>query len=155
MPRLTGLRKIEAFPSVGCFMPVRPGAQELEPVEIKIEEWEAMRLKNLEGLNQEECAQRMHVSRQTFQNVIDSARRNTTLALTEGRPIRIVGGNYTTGQCIFTCLQCGADYEIRYTKDRSVCPRCGAGQVICKKRAEICKGWCQSSDPPKSGSEPP
>ena len=46
-----------------------------EEIILKVEELEAMRLKDIEGLNQEQCAERMNISRQTFQLIIDEARR--------------------------------------------------------------------------------
>ena len=58
-----------------------------------------MRLKDLEGLEQEECAGRMEISRQTFQRVLASARRKIACALLTGKALRIEGGNYELAQC--------------------------------------------------------
>ncbi len=88
----------------------------------KIEELEAMRLKDIEDLNQEECAENMQVSRQTFQNIIDSARKKIAIALTEGKAIRISGGNYTTNFCKFKCIECEKIYDL----DRPVCHNCSS-----------------------------
>ena len=66
---------------------------ELEELELKVEELEAMRLKDIEGLSQEECAQQMEISRQTFQNILDLAREKIAKALVEGKAIRIGGGD--------------------------------------------------------------
>jgi len=52
-------------------------------------------LKDLEGLEQEACAERMGISRPTFQRVILSARQKLAGALVEGKAIRIEGGNYS------------------------------------------------------------
>jgi hypothetical protein len=60
-----------------------------EPVYIEPAELEALRLVDLEGLSQEEAGERMGVSRGTVWRLIQSARKKTSQALTEGRPIRI------------------------------------------------------------------
>lgn len=64
-------------------------AGNLEPVIIDVAELEASRLVDLEGLSQEEAGQRMGVSRGTVWRLVQSARKKTALALTQGRPIQI------------------------------------------------------------------
>lgn len=63
-------------------------------VKQNIEKLEAMRLKDIEGLNQKDCAESMHVSRKTFQNIIDCTRKKVAVAHAVGNSIRIGGGNY-------------------------------------------------------------
>ena len=62
----------------------------LTPIFIDRAELEAFRLVDLEGLSQEEAGQKMGVSRGTVWRLIQSARRKTAQALTEGRPLQIV-----------------------------------------------------------------
>jgi len=64
-------------------------AGNLEPIVIDIAEFEAFRLVDLEGLSQEEAGQRMGVSRGTVWRLVQSARKKTALALTQGRPTQI------------------------------------------------------------------
>ena len=64
-------------------------ARNLEPVMIDVAELEASRLVDLEGLSQEEAGQRMRVSRGTVWRLVQSARKKTALALTQGRPTQI------------------------------------------------------------------
>ncbi len=59
------------------------------PIEISPDELEALRLTYLEGLNQEEAASRMGISRGTLWRLLDSGRRKITQALVERRPIVI------------------------------------------------------------------
>jgi len=66
----------------------------LDEVVVKVEELEAIKLKDLEGLDQEECAKRMKISRGTFQRVLNSAKKKIADALVNGKAIRIEGGNY-------------------------------------------------------------
>ncbi|OBR90105.1 hypothetical protein CLRAG_37120 [Clostridium ragsdalei P11] len=144
MPRPTKFRRVEFFPENTYFVPWGKHKCEIEEIVLKVEELEAMRLKDIEELNQEECAQKMQVSRQTFQNIIDSARKKVAVALTEGNAIRINGGNYTTTYCKFKCLHCGNVYEIKYEQDRYTCPICGSEEVICNKKAKFCRKWCRN-----------
>jgi len=64
-------------------------AGNLEPIVIDVAELEAFRLVDLEGLSQEEAGQKMGVSRGTVWRLVQSARKKTAQALSEGRPIQI------------------------------------------------------------------
>lgn len=75
MARPTKFRRVEFFPEDTYFTPLDKEGCKIDEMTLKLEELEAMRLKDIEDLNQEECAKRMQVSRQTFQNIIDSARK--------------------------------------------------------------------------------
>jgi hypothetical protein len=70
-------------------------AGNLEPIVIDLAELEAFRLVDLEGLSQEEAGQRMGVSRGTVWRLVQSARKKTAQALSEGRPIQIT--SYSPG----------------------------------------------------------
>ena len=142
MPRPVKCRRVESLPKYTYFIPAGRRKCEVEDIIIKVEELEAMRLKDVEELNQEECAEKMHVSRQTFQNIIDSARKKITTAIIEGKAINISGGNYTRNLCQFKCLSCGDIYQIKYEADRNICPKCGSNQVICSKKSDFCHKRC-------------
>ncbi|MBL4931776.1 DUF134 domain-containing protein [Clostridium paridis] len=146
MARPTKFRNVEFFPKDTYFIPIGKPKCQIEEVVLKVEELEAMRLKDIEELKQEECAEKMQVSRQTFQNIIDSARKKVAIALTEGKAINISGGNYTTNFCKFKCLDCGAEYDINYEQDKRTCPNCGSKKVLCNKKAKFCKNWCKGID---------
>jgi predicted DNA-binding protein (UPF0251 family) len=66
--------------------------RELEEVVMTLDEFEAMRLADLDGLYQEEAAEQMNVSRPTFSRIIDSAHRKIADALVHGKALRIKGG---------------------------------------------------------------
>ena len=146
MARPIKFRRVEFFPEDTYFVPWGKPKCEIEEIVLKVEELEAMRLKDIEELNQEECAERMQVSRQTFQNIIDCARKKIAIALTEGNSIRISGGNYRATFCKFKCFNCGSIYEINYDKDKYICPNCGSEEVICGKKADFCTKWCKSME---------
>ena len=144
MARPKKCRRVEFFPESTSFIPLGKPKCSIESVTLKIEELEAIRLKDVEGLNQEECAKSMEVSRQTFQNIIYNAHRKIAIALTEGKAIEISGGHYTTGDCKFKCKHCGKTYEISYEQDRDSCPSCGSEEVLCNKKNKQCHKWCKS-----------
>ncbi|APM38014.1 DUF134 domain-containing protein [Clostridium kluyveri] len=145
MARPIKFRKVEFFPKSTYFVPWGKAKCKISETVLKVEELEAMRLKDIEELNQEECAEKMQVSRQTFQNIIDSARKKVAVALTQGNAIRISGGNYTTNFCKFKCFDCGELYEVNYEQDRLLCPVCGSQRVLCSKKADFCTKWCKNN----------
>jgi len=79
----------------------------LEEVCLSVDEAEAVRLKDLEGLEQEEGADKMGISRPTFQRVLMSARQKVADALLNGKAIRIEGGNFELAVRRFRCADSG------------------------------------------------
>jgi hypothetical protein len=65
---------------------------ELDEVVMTLDEFEAQRLADLDGLYQAEGAERMNVSRATFSRILDSAHRKIADALVHGKALRIEGG---------------------------------------------------------------
>ncbi|MCY6484202.1 DUF134 domain-containing protein [Clostridium aestuarii] len=142
MPRPVKWRRVQFFPENNYFVPLGKRKCELQEIVLKIEELEAMRLKDIEKLNQEQCAEKMMVSRQTFQNIIDGARRKVTQALTEGKAIKIEGGNYTINVCTLRCLNCGNAFEINYENNKRECPKCGSIELTCVRKENFCDKDC-------------
>jgi predicted DNA-binding protein (UPF0251 family) len=87
-PRLH--RKIEFDPDVTYFKPRGVPMSELEIAELTVEEIEALRLKNIEGLEQIAAAEKMDTSQSTFQRILTSAYRKISEALIEGKAIKII-----------------------------------------------------------------
>lgn len=143
MARPTKCRRVEFFPDDTFFIPWGKSKCDIKEVVLKVEELEAMRLKDQEKLTQEECAKKMHVSRSTFQNILESAREKVTRAFIEGSAVRISGGNYTTKHCNFKCLDCDNVYQIKFERDKYKCPECGSNKVVCSKKAGFCRKWCK------------
>ncbi|MFC1968280.1 DUF134 domain-containing protein [Chloroflexota bacterium] len=105
MARPRKFRRIAFTPEVTYFKPAGIPLRRLEEVCLSMEEAEAIRLKDLEGLEQEQCAEKMHISRPTFHRVIGSARRKVAEALLKGKAIRIEGGDFEMAVCGFRCLE--------------------------------------------------
>jgi predicted DNA-binding protein (UPF0251 family) len=67
---------------------------ELEEVILTVDEFEAIRLKDVDGLEQEQCAQRMNISQPTFHRLYLDARRKIADVIVNGKALRIEGGTY-------------------------------------------------------------
>lgn len=94
MPRPRHCRYVSAAPSVTYFKPRGTPLRELQEACLCVDELEALRLADAEGLTAQEAARHMRVSRHTFGRTLASARRTVALALTQGMALRIEGGTY-------------------------------------------------------------
>jgi predicted DNA-binding protein (UPF0251 family) len=105
--------------------------QDLDVVFLSLEELEAVRLVDLEGLEQEGAAQRMGISRRALWEDLQNARRKIVEALVKGKAIEIKGGNYTVeGPRGYNCKGCSAVWEIPFTTSEPLqCPMCGSNKV--------------------------
>ena len=106
MARPRKCRRICRYPETLAFHP-ESGAR--EEILLAVEEFEALRLMDREGLSQEETARRMNVARTTVQQIYASARKKLADALVEGRSIRIGGGDFALCQERF-CETCFKDH---------------------------------------------
>ena len=81
------------MPQATFYKPQGVPLRMLESVALAVDELEAIRLADLEGLYQEEAAQRMNVSRQTFGRILDAAHKKVADALVNGKALSIAGGS--------------------------------------------------------------
>lgn len=91
MTRPRKIRRIIFNPRVTYYKPRGIPLISLEEIVLLAEELEAIRLKNHEGLDQIDCAQKMKVSQSTFQRILASAHQKIADALIFGKAIRIEG----------------------------------------------------------------
>ncbi len=121
------------MPEVTFFKPAGIPLRALEEVIVSVEEAEAIRLKDIKGMDQEQCAERMHISRPTFQRVLESARRKIAEALLNGKAIRIEGGNFEMVTRSFRCIQ-GHEWDVPFekmlAKTPQLCPSCSTPEVM-------------------------
>jgi predicted DNA-binding protein (UPF0251 family)/DNA-directed RNA polymerase subunit RPC12/RpoP len=151
MARPTKWRQIEHIPTVENFIPSKEDGEKYGVNILKLEELEAIRLKDLKGLEQEECAAKMQVSRQTFQRILLSARGKVADSLINGKAIRIEGGNFTRNICPVRCLDCGHEWAESFENmelvgnGEYVCPNCGSKNIMCGRggRGKFCRGHCR------------
>lgn len=133
MPRPPKCRRVGFIPEMTYFRPAGVPTRSLDEVCLSVEEAEAIRLKDLEGLNQEESGEKMHVSRPTFQRVLGSARQKLADALLNGKAIRIEGGNFEMAIRRFRCRREGHEWDVPFEDmvvgSPSSCPRCKSPNI--------------------------
>jgi predicted DNA-binding protein (UPF0251 family) len=116
------------MPEVTFFKPAGIPLAHLEEILLSVEEAEAIRLRDLEGLEQEECARKMLISRPTFHRVLGSARKKLADALLNGKAIRIEGGNFEMAIRRYKCGEDGQEWDVPFEKIVTglpqVCPSC-------------------------------
>lgn len=93
MPRPCKRRRVCAMPGCARYGPLAK-EESGERVTMTVDEYEAIRLIDLEGLTQEQCAARMEVARATVQGIYAEARRKVAQSLVEQKELRIEGGEY-------------------------------------------------------------
>lgn len=153
MARPVKWRRIEHMPTVLKFSPTDQRASAGENT-LKIEELEAIRLKDLEGLEQADCARQMEVSRPTFQRILLSAREKIADSLVNGKSIQIEGGHYTRNICPLRCMDCGREWSEslenieQEQKSVSVCPKCHSERLQCcpddqSDQGDYCRRRCR------------
>ena len=128
MARPPHRRRVGWMPGCRYFNPQGTPVPGAGGIVIGLDELEAIRLADLEGMYQEEAAKRMKVSRPTFARIIESARRKVARALVEGRALSLEGGNIVmTATRKFRCSDCGHTWELPFGTARlATCPQCSS-----------------------------
>jgi predicted Zn-ribbon and HTH transcriptional regulator len=104
-----------------------------------MDEFEAIRLADLEGLYQEAAAERMKVSRQTFGNIISSAHKKTAEAIVGAKALRIEGGVVEILDRPFVCYECGNQWALPYGSGRpEECPKCKSTNIRREPQGRDC-----------------
>jgi uncharacterized protein len=131
MSRSIKCRHVQCNPNAVYFKPRAVPLSELEELVLAFDELEALRLADLEGLYQENGAARMQISRQTFGNIVKSARKKVADALVNGKAIRIEGGvcSLEKGD-VLVCEHCSHTWQESPGRGvPKVCPHCKIGNL--------------------------
>jgi predicted DNA-binding protein (UPF0251 family) len=127
LPRPFKTRTISFLPPAAYFNPGKTPERQTGEVRIALDEWEALRLSDYLGLEQQECAGYMGLSQSSFQRILASARTKLACAIVEGLTVSIQGGNcHVSGRR--RCRQCGHEWESPTAPEpeaRLQCPSCG------------------------------
>ena len=94
MPRPTKCRKICCLPACSDFGPLTQALDQDCIITMAVDEYETIRLIDLEDLSQEDCAKQMGVARTTVQRIYNSARKKLAQAIVYSKALRIEGGDY-------------------------------------------------------------
>lgn len=137
MPRPRLCRRVCVAPRVTYFKPAGIRVVDLEEAVLAVDEFEAVRLKDLEGWEQETAARRMGVSQPTFHRMISSARKKIADAIVNGKAIKIEGGVFKiAGVKSFRCYVCAHEWGIPHGTGRpQECPECKS-RIIHRARNE-------------------
>lgn len=118
MPRPMKWRKVCCLPENNKFGPLNSTNDNGSYVIMTVDEYETIRLIDLEGFTQEECANQMNVARTTVQGIYNEARKKLAESFVNGKVLFIEGGEYVL--CDGSGNGCGRDSCHRHKCDRSV-----------------------------------
>ena len=94
MARPIKWRKVCCLPESNKFGPLDSPSNFENVVNMTVDEYETIRLIDLEGYTQEECASQMNVARTTVQGIYNDARKKVAESLVNGKVLLIKGGEY-------------------------------------------------------------
>jgi predicted DNA-binding protein (UPF0251 family) len=131
MVRPKNCRRVGCLPGSQYFKPRGIPLSTLEEVNLTIDEFEAIRLADLEGLYQDQAAERMNISRQTFGRIIESAHKKVAEALVNGKALKIEGGDFEMKtRRKFQCTECQHIWELPHGTGRpQSCPSCQSADI--------------------------
>ncbi len=92
MPRPRHFRRVGCLPQANFYKPRGIPLAILQHITLTVDELEAIRLADLQGLYQQHAAEKMNVSRQTFGRILESAHKKIADALVNGKALSIQGG---------------------------------------------------------------
>ena len=142
MPRPPIERSVGGVPRITLFKPAGVPARELEQLRLAVDELEAIRLVDLEGLSHEQAAEAMGVSRQTVGRVLERGRAKVAEALVGGKAILIGGGQYRVESRQMRCFSCHRRWAAGPEAEPATsCPACGSSDVgVCWGAGDRCGG---------------
>ncbi|MFA5384010.1 MAG: DUF134 domain-containing protein [Eubacteriales bacterium] len=116
MSRPRKWRKVCCLPESNRFGPLDSPANTEDFVNMTVDEYETIRLIDLEGFTQEECAGQMNIARTTVQGIYNDARKKVAESLVNGKVLFIEGGEYRL--CDGRGKSCGRGVCRRHRCDR-------------------------------------
>jgi predicted DNA-binding protein (UPF0251 family) len=107
LPRPRKFRKVCRLPQNNLYGPLNTNTIEEEIIAMSIEEYETIRLIDLQGFMQEEAAEQMNIARTTVQRIYNDARKKLAESLVNGKVLRIEGGDYMLCTGLEKACGCG------------------------------------------------
>ncbi len=132
-------RNVLQPPLFNRFKPMGMSTSKLDEAVLSLDEYEAIRLADLEDLDHQAAASLMNISRPTFTRLIESARKKVATFLVKGRKLVIDGGVYEFEKTLLKCESC---HEVTEMVDQEmVCGECASTEVVelnCQYRQGEC-----------------
>lgn len=94
MARPMKWRKVCSLPENSKFGPLDPPMDGRNYINMTVDEYETIRLIDMDGFTQEECGKQMNIARSTVQVIYNEARKKLAESLVNGRVLLIEGGEY-------------------------------------------------------------
>ena len=132
MPKPKKERFVRFPPPAAVFRPIGIPSSHLRHVLISLDEYEALRLVDHNGLDQAAAAVELGVSRATCARILESARKKMADAVVNGCTIRIEGGTYRFSRNRYRCFHCGNMWELELEEavEPVKCPVCSSPNVV-------------------------
>ena len=118
MPRPRKGKKVCCLPEINLYGPLKLQRENNKCILMSVEEYETIRLIDLEKLTQEECGERMQVARTTIQKIYTDAREKVAESLVNGCILKIEGGDYQLYSEIEKPMGCGSCRRSRCGRGR-------------------------------------
>ncbi|MBN2890489.1 MAG: DUF134 domain-containing protein [Bacteroidales bacterium] len=129
MARKEKNRIVHQPPLYSEFKPAGVAARFLNQIELSLDEYEALRLADYEGMSQDEASFEMDISRPTFTRLIEKARKKMVEFIVTGKKLKIVDGNIHFKNNVFKCLDCEQMFVMQINETVSLCPSCSSENV--------------------------
>ncbi len=125
-------RKLSGIPSVKGFKPLALPMDLDNAIILELDEHEALKLMDYDGMIHEEASKAMNVSRPTLSRIYDNARKKVAKAFVEGKTILIQGGAVELEQEAYRCSTCGFHFDDDSSVDQinPKCPQCQSKEVV-------------------------
>ncbi len=130
MPRPKKERLVRRPPLYAEFKPAGVMRSSLKQITLELDEFEALRLADYQGMEHSEAAEEMEISRSTFTRLVEKARRKVSRFLVEGANLSIKGGNIHFRGNLVRCHDCGHMFNTGFDVNITKCPSCGSGNLI-------------------------
>ena len=130
MPRPQKERIVHKPPLFTEFKPTGIARKYLQQTSLLLDEYEALRLADYDGLSHNEAADEMEISRSTFTRLIEQARKKIANFIIKGESLIIEGGNIHFRNNLIKCLDCGYMFNININASFSQCPECKSSHLL-------------------------
>ena len=133
-------RQVQYPPTVVFFKPQGIPLVQLQQVILNVDEYEAIRLVDYDGLDQEKAAEKLGISRATCARIVEGAHKKIAEAITQAKAIRIEGGSFVLKKNLMRCMECGRVWETtvksgdkngkKVAKQNPACPQCSGSRLL-------------------------
>jgi len=130
MSRPKKKRIVHKPPLFTSFKPIGVMRDNLQPISMSLDEFEAIRLADYLGLEHSVAAEEMEISRSTFTRLIEKARHKISQFIINGKGLFIEGGNIHFRGNVIRCEDCGHMFNTNFEQPLNACPSCGSERLL-------------------------